>query len=314
MNNERKIIFMGTPEFAVPAMKALYDRGYHIVQVVTQPDRRSGRGRKLLSPAVKAAALHIGLPVIQPETVMSDEFRESMKVLSPDYFVVVAFGHLLKLDLLTVPTIGSVNIHASILPGYRGPAPIQWAIINGESRTGVTTMFMDPGMDTGDILLMERTDIDQQDSAQTLHDRLSLMGADLIVKTLEGIENGSLKPLPQDHAKATYAPMLVKENGRIVWEKTAAELDCFIRGMTPWPGAFTFHNNRRLKIYRAKCIKEQMADQKPGTVVESFPGELYIASGKGILSVEEIQGASGKRLHIRDFLAGYKLLPGEVLS
>jgi len=313
MSKTFNIVFMGTPQFAVPALEALHRHGHRILLVVTQPDRRCGRGRKLAAPPVKTAALEKGLHLIQPETVISGEFKHRMKLLQPDFFVVVAFGHLLKVDLLAAPKIGSVNIHASILPKYRGPAPIQWAIINGEKETGVTTMFMDSGMDTGDTLLRAYTAIEKHDTAQSLHDRLSIMGADLIVETIDKIGSAQIQPDPQNHAEATYAPMLVKENGRIPWGKTAAELDCFIRGMTPWPGAFTYHNEKRLKIFRAEPV-DQTADQKTGTVVQSFPGELLVTTGKGLLSVKEIQGASGKRLKIRDFLAGYTFQPGDVLA
>jgi methionyl-tRNA formyltransferase len=233
--------------------------------------------------------------------------------LQPDFFVVLAFGHILSENILELPRLGTINIHASLLPEYRGPAPIQWAIINGESQTGITTMLMDKGVDTGDILLSQKEPISPEDTAATLHDRLAACGADLLVETLQGFASKTIKPIPQDHRKATYAPLLKKQDGRIRWQKSADELDTFIRGMTPWPGAFTFHHKNRLKILKAAPIQENPTEPA-GTIIEAFPDELCVATGKGVLSISEIQGPSGKRLGVADFLRGYKLPPGTVLA
>ncbi len=313
MNKKFKIIFMGTPDFAVPALKALNKSGHDVALVVTQPDRPKGRGRKVVPPPVKEVAIRLGYDVLQPASIKTDEFADRMERFEPDLFVVVAFGHILPETLLDLPRIGAINIHASLLPKYRGPAPIQWAIINGERETGVTTMFMDKGLDTGDILLSTKTEITPDDTSATLHDRLAVLGADLLVRTLNGFETKDIKPVPQDHTKATYAPLLKKKDGHIDWEKPAKTLETFIRGMTPWPGAFTFHGNKRLKIFKADPVLMDVAEA-PGTVIQSFPDELRVATGKGALSIKEIQGASGKRLIIKDFLRGYKLPPGTVLS
>ncbi|MFH2219925.1 MAG: methionyl-tRNA formyltransferase [Pseudomonadota bacterium] len=312
MNKRFKIVFMGTPDFAVPALAALHECRHEVKLVVTQPDRPRGRGRKLTPSPVKTAARKMGYDIVQPETIRDRALEKHLRELAPDLFIVVAFGHILGKKLLQVPRIGAINIHASLLPKYRGPAPIQWAILNGEKKTGVTTMFMDDGMDTGDILLSTKVEIRPDDTSATLHDRLALLGGDLLVKTLSAIETGETIPLPQDHDQATYTTLLKKEDGRIDWEKPVESLDAFIRGMSPWPGAFTFFEDKRLKIFAADPVPLDVAE-KPGTVVRGFPDELRVAAGKGVLLVQEIQGASGKRLKIKDFLKGCRIPPGTVL-
>ena len=313
MNHGSKIIFMGTPDFAVPALKALHENRYNVVRVITQPDRPKGRGRKVSPPPVKTIALQLGYDVIQPATVRTAEFEALMVKFEPEIVIVIAFGHILPKNILAVPKLATINLHASLLPKYRGPAPIQWAVINGENETGITTMLMDEGMDTGDILLSSKINIDPDDTAGTLHDRLARQGADLILQTLKALENDGLKPVPQDHNRATYAPLLKKNDGHIDWKMPAEKLDPFIRGMTPWPGAFTSYGNKRLKIFKAGAILKQI-NESPGTVVNSYPDELHVATGKGVLSIMEIQGASGKRLLIKDFLRGCQMPPGTVLT
>ena len=304
---------MGTPDFAVPTLQALVQNGYAVPLVVTQPDRPKGRGRKRVAPPVKIKALELDLEVLQPSTLRDEKFRDQIRQLQPDFFVVLAFGHILSENILQLPRLGTINIHASLLPKYRGPAPVQWAIIKGESQTGITTMLMDKGVDTGDILLTQKEPIFPEDTAATLHDRLAVRGADLLVKTLEGCASESIKPIPQDHSKATYAPLLKKQDGHIRWHKPAEELDGFIRGMTPWPGAFTFHNKNRLKILKAAAIPENLTEPA-GTILKTFPDELCVATAKGALSILEIQGPSGKRLPIADFLRGYQLPAGTLLK
>jgi methionyl-tRNA formyltransferase len=307
------IIFMGTPDFAVPSLHLLCQEGYDVALVVTQPDRPKGRGRKREPPPVKVKALDLNLEVMQPSTLKSQEFTDQIKRIQPDFLVVIAFGHILSEKILQLPKCGAINIHASLLPKYRGPAPIQWAIINGDSQTGVTTMFMDKGMDTGNVLLTKKEPILPEDTAATLHDRLANSGADLLIKTLKDYGAHKLNPVAQDHSKATYAPLLKKEDGHINWKRPAEELEPFVRGMTPWPGAFTFHNETRLKIFKASPIPESIPDA-PGTILKAFPDELRVATGKGALSILEIQGPSGKRLGVADFLRGYKLPPGSILT
>ena len=309
MNKKAGIIFMGTPHFAVPALKALHNNDQNIALVITQPDRPKGRGRKLTPSPVKETAINLGYSVIQPSSVRTAEFSNNIEKHAPGFIVVVAFGHILPKNILTIPQIATINIHASLLPKYRGPAPIQWAIINEEKETGVTTMLMDEGMDTGDILLSSKLKIASDDTSGTLHDRLADLGADLLIQTLKTFETGNINPISQDHTQATYAPMLKKNDGRMNWKLPAESLEAFIRGMTPWPGAFTFHEKKRLKFFKARTIVMD-TDASPGTVIKGFPDELWISTGKGVLSVMEIQGESGKRLLIKDFLRGYQLPPG----
>ena len=313
MKDKFTIIFMGTPDFAVPTLHLLSQKGYDVALVVTQPDRPKGRGRKLVPPPVKVKALELNLEVTQPSTLKSKEFTDQIIRIQPDFLVVIAFGHILSEKILQLPKFGAINIHASLLPEYRGPAPIQWAIINGDSQTGITTMFMDKGMDTGNVLLTEKEPILPEDTAATLHDRLANSGADLLIRTLKDYAAHKLKPIVQDHSKATYAPLLKKQDGHINWQRPAEELEPFIRGMTPWPGAFTFHNETRLKIFKAAPIPENISEAA-GTILKAFPDELRVATGRGALSILEIQGPSGKRLDVADFLRGYPLPPGAILK
>ena len=312
MRKKAGIIFMGTPEFAVPALKALHKNDQDIALVVTQPDRPKGRGRKLTPSPVKETATNLGYPVIQPASVRTAEFMSCIEKYTPDFIVVVAFGHIIPKNILTIPKIATINVHASLLPKYRGPAPIQWAIINEEKETGVTTMLMDEGLDTGDILLSSKLKIGSDETSDTLHGRLADLGSDLLIQTLNAYETGDINPAPQDHTQATYAPILKKNDGRMNWKLPAESLEAFIRGMTPWPGAFSFHEQKRLKFFKAKAIVMN-TEASPGTVIKSFPDELWISTGKGVLSIMELQGESGKRLLIKDFLRGYKLPPGTLL-
>jgi methionyl-tRNA formyltransferase len=305
MKKKANIIFMGTPEFAVPALKALHNSNKNPALVVTRPDRPKGRGRKVLPPPVKEVAINLGCEVDQPASIRTAEFANRMAKYKPDIIVVVAFGHIIPENILAIPKIATINIHASLLP--------QWAIINGETETGVTTMLMDEGLDTGDILLSSKIKIFSDDTSGTLHDRLADLSANLLIQTIESIETGDITPISQDHTQATYAPLLKKNDGRINWEMPAVTIEAFIRGMTPWPGAFTFHGNKRLKIIKAMPIITDTVET-PGTVIKRFPDELCVATGKGVLSVINIQGASGKRLLIKDFLRGYKIPPGTILS
>lgn len=307
------VIFMGTPEFAVPALKALVAFGCRVDLVVTQPDRPKGRGRQISSPPVKSAADALGLEVIQPEIINTDEFYEIIRRRNPDLFIVVAYGHILPKRLLEIPRLGPVNLHASLLPRYRGPAPIQWAIINGEKETGVTSMLMDKGLDTGEMLICERTSIDPEETAGSLHEKLAGLGADVLTRTLGDFRDGTIRPIPQNHAEATYAPILQKSDGHIDWQQDAERIERFIRGMTPWPGAFSFLNKKRLKIYKARVIP--YADGfAPGTIIHAFSNELRVAAGRDALSILEIQGESGKRMGAADFLKGNAVEPGTVLS
>lgn len=321
MSHLPDIIFMGTPDFAVPALRALVQAGYPVRLVLTQPDRPKGRGRRPAPPPVKIAALQADLEVIQPPTVRSAEVIERLHEIAPAFMVVTAYGQILPETVLAIPHLGAINIHGSLLPKYRGPAPVQWAMLRGESRTGVCTMLMDRGIDTGDIFLSSETDINASDTADSLLERLALMGAGLLLETLQGVAAGTLRPVAQNHAMATYAPLLRKQDGRIDWSRSASELDRFIRAMHPWPGAYCFLENKRLKIIRAVPLTTDHTVSPavspavaPGTVISGFADELRIAAGSGALSIMEIQSAAGKRLAIGDFLRGHPLAPGTRLS
>ncbi len=313
MTPSYRIVFMGTPEFAVPALKGLFRGGHRIVQVVTQPDRPKGRGKTVVFPPVKAAALEMGCPVIQPQSIRAPDFFESLSGLEPDLLVVAAYGHVLPQRILAIPKLGAVNIHASLLPRYRGPAPIQWAVINREIETGVTLMMMDKGLDTGDILTSASIPILSDDTSGSLHDRLALLGADLLIQTLNYFEVHRKNAVPQVHEQASYAPLLKKEDGHLDWDQPAAVLEARIRGLTPWPGAYCFYNGKRIKIYRASQ-KPVATQEPPGTVMKGFSDELTIATGRHALVIQELQGDSGKRLLVQDFLRGHPILPEAVLS
>ncbi|MCP4115960.1 MAG: methionyl-tRNA formyltransferase [Desulfobacteraceae bacterium] len=304
---------MGTPDFSVPPLRALAEYDCEIPLVITMPDRPKGRGRKMVPPPVKTAALELGLEVIQPESMRSDEVRERLSALEPDLFVVVAFGHKLSQEILDIPKIYPINIHASLLPYHRGSSPIQTAILNLDKETGITTMVMDKDLDTGDMLLKSTTPIHDDDTAQDLHDRLADMGADLIIKTLDAIAEKRLTRTPQDHGKATLAPMLKKSDGKIDWAMTPEKISAVVRAMTPWPGAFTFLDEKRIKIFRV-APGETRSDAKPGTVFLCDDQGIHVAAGEGSVTILELQGASGKRLTAAEFLRGKPIEPGTVLN
>jgi len=304
-----RIVFMGTPEFSVPALTTLAkEPGFDVLLAVTQPDRPKGRGKKLSPSAVKQAALDLGIDVYQPEKINTPEGIERIAGLKPDYFVVVAFGRILSRQVLDIPKTYPINIHASLLPKYRGAAPIQAAVLNMDEQTGVTTMVMAEKMDAGDILLMEKKPVYPEDTASTLHDRLSQMGADLIIKTIHGIEQKKIIPVPQDHSKASYVSMLKKSDGRINWNGSARSVCAHINAMTPWPGAFTELCGKRLKIFKAVVSSAPMQTSAlPGTVISCSDKGLFVAAGDGVVQVLELMGSSGKRLDAAAFLCGNKI-------
>ncbi len=313
MKNTR-IVFMGTPEFSVPALEALAkEPGFDVLLAVTQPDRPKGRGKKLSPSAVKQAALALGIEVFQPEKINTPEGIALISGLEPDYFVVVAFGQILSRQMLDIPKTYPINIHASLLPKYRGAAPIQAAVLNMDEQTGVTTMVMAEKMDAGDMLLMETTPVDPEETASMLHDRLSQMGAQLIIKTLHGIEQGKITPVPQDHSKATYVSMLKKSDGRINWHGSNKAVCAHINAMTPWPGAFTKFCGNSLKIFKAVPSSLSIpASALPGTIVCCNDKGLFVAAENGAVQVLELMGNSGKRLDAASFLCGNKIdLPAQ---
>lgn len=308
-----RIVFMGTPDFSVPALEALQANGHEIALVVTQPDRPRGRGRHVEPPPVKKAAVALGLPVIQIPTIRDEALHRRLAELQADFFIVVAFGHILTPQVLAIPRLGCINAHASLLPKYRGPAPIHWALINGDAQTGVSIMLMDKGLDTGDVLAVAKEKIFPADTTGALHDRLARLGAEALVRTLADWAAGAATRTPQEHSAATYAPLLKKNDGLIDWRKPADRIEAFIRGMTPWPGAFTFWGNKRLKIYGAQ-VKNGGAGEVPGIVIGCCPEGLLVATGNGTLCITEIQGASGNRLPAAEFLRGHRILPGSLFN
>jgi methionyl-tRNA formyltransferase len=308
-----KIIFMGTPDFSVPTLMALHNSPHEVALIITQPDRPKGRGRKLTHSPVKKAALKCGYEVFQPKTFKSVEVQDYLAQVRADVMVVVAFGALLPQRVLDMAPMGAINVHASLLPRHRGAAPIHYAILSGDTETGVTTMQLDAGMDTGDMLLSAKTPILPEDTASTLHDRLAKMGAELLVKTLDGLINNEISPIAQDPEVATYAPMLTKQSGEIDWSQSSIELTRFIRAMDPWPGAHTFCDGKRIKVFKAKPMPFP-ANEPPGTVLKGFAHELLVATKDGALSILELQEASGKRLAVKDYLCGCCLAPGSHLE
>ncbi len=313
---------MGTPDFAVPPLCALAKYNCSIKLVITQPDRPKGRGKKTVAPPVKSAAMELGLDILQPESMDKKEVKEKLIRLKPDFFVVVAFGHKLSREILSIPSVLPINIHASLLPKYRGSSPIQAAILNMDEKTGVTTMVMDENLDTGDILLSAETPIKCDATASDLHDILAQMGADLIIKTLDAIKDGEIVPVPQNDNLASFAPMLKKSDGRINWKNNPEKINAFIRAMTPWPGAFTFLNGKRIKIFRVACTDFSQHPELPnnidfdeyicpGTVVSCDDRGICVAAGKsGFVTIVELQTEGGKRLNACEFLKGKKLETG----
>lgn len=303
-----RIIFFGTPDFAVPSLRALEDSGEDIIAVVTQPDRTKGRGHHVTAPPVKEHALSRDMALLQPEQIRSPEFLTALADLKPEICVVVAYGKIVPPALLRLPPYGFINVHASILPKYRGAAPIQWAIIRGETRTGVTTMHMNEGLDTGDTLLMAQTDITEEDTAVTLSARLSQMGADLLVATLKGIRDGSVKSVPQT-GEPSYAPIIRKADGRIDWNSSAHDLFNLARGMFPWPGAFGSFRGEKFTLLRTKVIDDS-AEGHPGRIERIAGDEIDIATGRGILSVIELRPEGRQTMSGAAFARGRRLREG----
>lgn len=308
-----RIVFFGTPSFAVPALEALIRTGEQVVAVVTQPDRGKGRGRRILPSPVKEAALRHGIAVLQPETMKDPAFETVLRNLRAEFFIVVAFGRILPKSMLAIPIRGAINVHASLLPRYRGASPIAWVLLKGETKTGVTTMLMDEGMDSGPILLQKEVDIEEKETAETLHDKLASLGAELLVETIEGMRRGVLSPLAQDHSQATYAPPLTKEDGQIDWTMEAREIDRKVRAFCPWPGAFTHWKGQLLKICRGSIEKGEHR-AIPGTVVWVASTFVEVATSKDRYRIEEVQLEGKRRMGVREFLCGHPISVGTVLG
>ena len=310
-----KIVFMGTPDFAVGTLEALIEAGHEVVLAVTQPDKPKGRGKEMQYTPVKECALKHDIPVFQPRRVREEECIEELRKYNADIMVVVAFGQILPKEILEMCTYGCVNVHASLLPKYRGSAPIQWAIIDGEEVTGVTTMQMDEGLDTGDMLLKTEVTIEPKETGGSLFDKLADAGAKLCVETLEALQNKTVTPIPQGETTTAYAKMLDKQLGNIDWNKTAVQIERLIRGLTPWPSAYTNWNDKVMKIWDAEvsAIDIETEDAKPGTIVKVEKDAFYVQTGEGLLKVCELQIPGKKRMDAGAFLRGYQVKVGEKL-
>ena len=308
-----KAIFMGTPEFAIPSFEALYESDFEIALVVTQPDRPKGRGKKLSSPPVKLVALEHDIEVFQPERIKDREAIEKIKQVKPDLIIVVAFGQILPKEILELPRYGCINVHASLLPKYRGAAPINFAIINGEKKTGVTTMYMEEGLDTGDMLLKNEVEITPEDTASTLHYKLAIAGKKTLSDTLKAIINTELVPEKQDDSISSYAPIMTKELGKINWDRSAEAISNLVRGTDPWPSAYTLYDNSVLKLF-APVVLDKQSKEKPGTIVAVSSEGIDIASADYIVRIKEIQISGKKRMPVGEFLKGNVLEIGKVLG
>lgn len=320
-----RIVFMGTPDFSVPALKALVEAGHQVIAVVTQPDKPKGRGKEVQMTPVKIQAMEYGIPVYQPAKVREASFVEVLKGLEADVYVVIAFGQILPKAVLELPKYGCINIHASLLPKYRGAAPIQWCVIDGERETGITTMMMDVGLDTGDMLEKAIIPIEEKETGGSLHDKLSMAGGDLILSTLKKLEEGTLVRTPQTDEGTCYAKMLTKSLGDIDWNQGAVSIERLIRGLNPWPSAYTMWNGKTIKIWAADVIAGREAAEflsesgvpaetgtAPGTVVCSDKRGLVVCTGGGLLSIRELQMEGKKRMDTPAFLRGYPIPAGDV--
>ncbi len=305
---------MGTPAFAAPSLKALVEHGHNVECVVTQPDRPKGRGRKFIPSPVKHAANEFGVEVLQPEEASDHEFCQLITDRAPDILIVVAFGQVLKKCLLEIPWWGALNIHASLLPKYRGAAPIHWAILNNETVTGLTAMRMDEGLDTGPILLQEEVSILPDETAGQLHDRLALLSGGFLIKTLEGIVENRLNGRPQDSQMATYAPKINRRMALVKWDQPVPVVSAIIKALDPWPGAFTTLGGKEIKLFSPHVVSEDRPDGVPGRVTGQSSGGIYIETGRGVIEVRELQLSGKKRLPAGDFLRGFPLDDGTILG
>lgn len=310
-----KIVFMGTPDYAAEALRALIRAGHEITAVVTQPDKPKGRSGEPVPSPVKVCASEHGIPVLQPKRIRTPEATEELRKYPADVYVVAAFGQILTQEILDMPPYGCLNIHASLLPKYRGASPIQHVIIEGEEKTGITVMQMDAGIDTGDMLYKKEIPIEAEENYETLHDKLTVLGGEAIVEAIELLEQGKLVPEKQEDSDSCYAPKIAKEMGRIEFSKSAAEIDRLIRGMTPWPSAYTGYQGKQLKIWKAVPLETyDNKGRSGGEILEVSKNSVIVAAGKGAVEVLELQLEGKKRMTTHDFLLGVKMLPGEMLG
>lgn len=308
-----RVIFMGTPDFAVPSLEALLTK-HEVVLVVTQPDKPKGRGKKMVPTPVKTCALEHGIPVLQPEKVKEPEFVEQLRSYEPDLIAVTAFGQILSEPILEMPKYGCINVHGSLLPKYRGAAPMQWSIIDGEKMTGITTMYMAKGLDSGDMLLKAEVEITDEDTFATIHDKMAVTGANLLLDTLDQLEAGTLERIPQDHDAATYAPMITKETGHIDWSKNRQDIINLIRGLNPVPAAYTIYEEEVLKIFGAALSDVQADSAANGEIVAVVKKGFVVKCGDGCLLITEVQARGGKRMMTDAYLRGHAMKEGILLQ
>lgn len=308
-----KVIFMGTPDFSVPVLQGLIDSKEHeVTAVVTQPDKPRGRSGKLVFTPVKQLAVEYGIPVYTPKRVKDPEFVKELSRIPCDVIVVIAFGQILSKEILDLPEYGCINVHASLLPRWRGAAPMQWAIIAGDETTGITTMQMDVGLDTGDMLLTKEVPISPNETGESLHDKMAVLGSELLLETLRQAEEGTLHPIPQNDEDSTYAKMLTKETGKIDWNLDAAQIERYVRGLNSWPSAYSGYKGKTLKIWCAEVLPE-VTEEKPGTVVSVEKDSFTVQTGNGCLRILELQLEGKKRMDAGSFLRGVKIEKGDVL-
>ncbi len=303
---------MGTPDFAAANLQALIDGPDKVVAVVSQPDRARGRGKKIAPTPTKVLAEAAGIPVLQPVKIKTEEYRNGLLSYQPDLIVVAAYGRILPPSLLELAPMGCINVHGSLLPRYRGAAPVQWAIIRGETEVGVTIIQMDQGMDTGDMLLKAKIQAEPEETAGSLMVKLARLGGQTLLKAIKGLKEGSISPTPQDHSQATLAPMLAKDDGLIDWHKDALEVACLVRGLDPWPSAFCFLNSCRLQLFRPEVVY-QASTAEPGTVLRVDRQGMFVACGRHVLLIKELQPEGKKRMTVEAFLCGHAVAPGTLL-
>ncbi|MCM1086873.1 MAG: methionyl-tRNA formyltransferase [Muribaculaceae bacterium] len=310
-----KIVFMGTPDYAVGALRKIVEAGHQVAAVVTQPDKPKGRGKEMQMTPVKACALQYGLPVFQPVKIKAPEAVQKLQSYGADIFVVAAFGQILSEEILQMPKYGCVNIHASLLPKYRGAGPIQWAILNGEKETGITIMQMDKGIDTGDILMQSVVPIDEKETGDSLHDKLADVGAELIVEALVRIEAGEVTPRKQKEEDSCYARMLQKSMGKIDWKQETVQIERMVRGLNSWPSAYTSYLGKTLKIWESSISGDKAAsNDAPGTITAVEKDAFYVRTGDGTLKITQVQLEGKKRMSVKDFLLGYPVKIGDMLG
>lgn len=310
-----RVLFMGTPDFAVSSLEHLVKAEYEVIGVVTQPDRQKGRGKKITAPPVKQKAEEFGLPVFQPQKVREEGFINTLEELNPDVIVVVAYGQILPKVILELPKFGCINVHASLLPKYRGAAPLHWSIINGETKTGITTMYMNEGLDTGDMLLKEEVEIGPNMNTGELHDKLADMGGKILIKTLDLLQKDEITPEAQNDQESSYAPLLKKEHEKISWDESSSNIHNLVRGMNPWPGAYTVYNKQRLKILETRLNSLGYAENnKSGTIIEIDDTGFWVKTKDGNILITKVQPAGKKAMPAGDFINGYQIKKGFALG